>query len=143
MTPIALALHAAVTGAMTGLAWFVALVHYPLMAAVGRDEFPLYERLHQQRTTWLVAPLMIAEAALSVWLAVFPPPGVPAWQAATGALLVAAIWLSTFSVQVPLHTKLAAGFDASLHRRLVSSHWWRTAAWTLRSLLAFAWLVSH
>jgi len=140
MTPAVLSLHAAVTAAMTGLSWFVALVHYPLMAEVGRKEFPGYERLHQQRTTWIAAPLMTAEAALSLFLAGAQPEGVPVWQLWAGVLLVGVIWLSTFAVQVPLHSKLARGFDPALHRTLVVSHWWRTAAWTLRSLLAFAWL---
>lgn len=143
MTPFVLALHAAATVAMTGLAWFVALVHYPLMAEVGRDAFPRYERLHRQRTTWIAAPLMVAEAVLALWLLAAPPPGAPAWQTAPAAGLVAAIWLSTFAVQVPLHARLTRGFDAALHRKLVLSHWWRTAAWTLRSLFALAWLASH
>lgn len=141
MTPLLLAAHAAVTAWMTGVAWFVALVHYPLMAGVGQEPFPLYEKRHQQRTTWLVAPLMVAEAGLAAWLLLFPPAGVPAWQCTLAAVLVAAIWLSTFLVQVPLHARLGSGFDAAVHRRLVASHWWRTAAWTLRSLLAFGWLV--
>lgn len=140
MTPLVLSLHAAVTAAMTGLSWFVALVHYPLMAEVGRNEFLRYERLHQQRTTWIAAPLMTAEAVLSLWLAAVQPSGVPVWQLWAGVLLVGLIWLSTFAVQVPLHSKLSGGFDPALHRRLVVSHWWRTAAWTLRALLASAWL---
>jgi len=140
MTALLLAGHAAVTAWMTGVAWFVALVHYPLMADVGPDLFPPYEKRHQQRTTWLVAPLMTAEAGLAAWLLVFPPPGIPPWQSALGAALVAAIWLSTFLVQVPLHARLERGFDAALHRRLVVSHWWRTAGWTARSLLALSWL---
>lgn len=138
-----LALHAAATLLMTGLAWFVGVVHYPLMAEVGLPEFPRYERLHRQRTTWLVAPLMTAEAGLAAWLAVFPPPAVPLWQVYSAAALLAAIWLSTFGVQVPLHGRLSQGFDAAVHRRLVVTHFGRTAAWTIRSVLALAWLAAQ
>lgn len=143
LTEFLLAFHAAATLLMTGLVWFVALVHYPLMAEVGAPAFPRYERLHQQRTTWLVAPLMTAEAALAAWLAAFPPPAVPPWQIHAGAALLAAIWLSTFAVQVPLHAQLSRGFDARIHRRLVATHWGRTALWTLRSVLALAWLAAQ
>lgn len=140
MIEFLLALHAAATLLMSGLAWFVAVVHYPLMAEVGGQEFPRYERLHRQRTTWLVAPLMMAEAGLAAWLSVFPPPAVPLWQPHAASALLAAIWVSTFAVQVPLHERLSLGFDAAVHRRLVVTHFWRTAAWTLRSVFALAWL---
>lgn len=143
MIEFLLALHAAATLLMSGLAWFVAVVHYPLMAEVGGPEFPRYERLHRQRTTWLVAPLMLTEAGLAVWLAVFPPPAVALWQVGAAAALLAAIWLSTFAVQVPLHERLSHGFDAAAHRRLVVTHYGRAAAWTLRSALALAWLAAQ
>jgi hypothetical protein len=50
--------------------------------------------------------------------------------------------VSTFAVQVPLHARLAAGFDPQAHRRLVLTNWWRTAAWSLRSLLAL-WILGR
>jgi hypothetical protein len=43
-------------------------------------------------------------------------------------------WLSTWRVQIPLHDKLSAGFDAQAHQRLVATNWWRTAAWTMRGI---------
>jgi hypothetical protein len=60
----------------------------------------------------------------------------------TGLALVAAIWLSTAAIQVPCHAKLAAGFDAEVHARLVSSNWIRTVAWTARGLLALAMIAA-
>jgi uncharacterized membrane protein len=135
-----LACHAAATLWMTGLSWFVALVHYPLMAEVGKGEFPRYERLHQRRTSWIAAPVMTVEAALAAWLVLFRPAAVAAWQAAAGLFLVVAIWGMTFFVQIPLHARLEGGFNVCVHNRLVASHWWRTVIWTLRSVLALAWL---
>jgi hypothetical protein len=38
-------------------------------------------------------------------------------------------------LQVPLHTRLARGFDPAAHRQLVRTNWLRTLAWTLRALL--------
>lgn len=143
MAEFLLALHAAATLLMTGLAWFVAVVHYPLMAEVGGQEFPRYERLHRKRTTWLVTPLMAAEAGLAAWLSVFPAPAVALWQLYAASALLAAIWVSTLAVAVPLHQRLSQGFDPAVHRRLAVTHFWRTAAWTLRSVLALAWLAAQ
>ena len=49
--------------------------------------------------------------------------------------LLAVVWISTFAVQVPLHRRLAEGYDAARHRRLVLSNWIRTLAWTARAVL--------
>jgi hypothetical protein len=38
---------------------------------------------------------------------------------------------------------LGAGFAAVAHARLVSTNWWRTAAWTGHGLVAVAMLVLH
>lgn len=136
-----LVLHAAATWFMTGLVWFVQLVHYPLMAEVGAGEFVRYEQQHRRRTTWVVAPAMMIEAALAGWLLLGPDQGLPFWSVAAGAALLAAIWASTFLIQVPLHERLSAGFDAAVHRRLVRTNWGRTLGWSLRAVLAAWWLV--
>ena len=36
---------------MTGLIWFVQIVHYPLMGMVPKSEFQKYALAHQRRTT--------------------------------------------------------------------------------------------
>jgi hypothetical protein len=135
-----LMVHAAATLAMVGLIWFVQIVHYPLMARVGRDRFARFEEAHAKRTTWVVAPLMLVEAALALVLVVRPPPGVSEVAAWVALGLVVVIWFSTALIQVPLHRRLALGFDDDAHQRLVSSNWIRTAAWSVRGLLALVWL---
>ena len=40
MNDLVLLLQAGSTLALSGLIWFVQVVHYPLFAAVGRDDFP-------------------------------------------------------------------------------------------------------
>lgn len=133
-------LHAFATVSMTGLIWFVQLVHYPMFARVGRETFIEYEREHQQRTTWIVGPLMLLELATAVWLAVHPPVGAPAMVIWGGLTLLAVIWASTAFLQVPAHRALENGFDERHVRRLVSTNWIRTVAWTIRSVLAL-WLL--
>lgn len=129
-------LHAGVTLYMAGLIWFVQLVHYPLMRDVGPAHYQAYQSLHEKRTAYAVGPAMLAELACAALLCAFPPPGVPPWMAWAGLALVIGIWLSTALLQVPCHRILACGFDPIAHRRLVRSNWVRTAAWSMRGVLA-------
>lgn len=136
-----LVLHAALTWALVGLILTIQVVHYPLFARVGAARYVAYQREHVTRITWLVAPLMGAELGTGAWLALRPPPGVPAALAWLGLALIVLIWLSTALVQSPLHGRLAAGFDAVQHTRLVTTNTWRTAAWLVRGALVAWWLV--
>ena len=98
---------------MTGLIWFVQISHYPSFSAVGREGFSAYERAHRIRTTIVVAPLMLTEAATTVLL-FFWVPDVISFQAASwGAVLLLTIWGSTAFLQVPQHERLSQGFQMS------------------------------
>ena len=123
------------TLSMVGVIWFVQIVHYPLFALVGREGFTEYERRHQQRTTIVAAPFMLAEALNSVLLVHWRPDGVTVWLPWVGLLLVAVLWGATFFWLVPAHEQLAAEFDSRTLARLVRSNWLRTAGWTARGLL--------
>ena len=127
---------------MTGIIWFVQLVHYPLFARVGSASFAQYEAEHATRTGWVVAPLMGAEllTALLMLLGRWRPEAISAGAAAAGAALVVVVWFSTGLIQVPLHHRLTAGYDAQLVARLVATNWIRTAAWTARSALMLSWV---
>ena len=133
--------HAAVTWFLTGLIWTIQVVHYPLFDMVDRTRYAAFAAAHNLRITPLVGPPMVAEALLAVWLVAERPAGVPAWWTWAGLALVCVIWLSTVVLQVPMHGRLAAGFDAHAHGILVGTNWLRTAAWTCRALLAGALLV--
>ncbi len=136
MTLLIIMVHAAATLMMTGLIWFVQVVHYPLFGQIGAAEFAKYEQLHCRRTSLVVMPLMLGELATAVWLAMTDLPGESAWIAITGLGLLAVIWLSTAALQVPCHRQLENGFDDTIIRRLVTSNWVRTIAWSGRSALA-------
>jgi len=68
---------AAATLFMTGLIWFVQVVHYPLLAEVGEREFARFHELHSRRVTWIVPPVMAVELVTALVLALAPPDGVP------------------------------------------------------------------
>ncbi len=138
---LVVAAHTVATLFMTGVIWFVQIVHYPLFAAVPAAEFPAYERRHTTRTVWVVAPPMVVEALTALILAVRPPSGVSPLLAWVGLALVVVIWLSTNVWQIPRHRQLSQGFSASAHQRLVLTNWVRTAAWSLRALLV--WLIAR
>ncbi len=125
---------------MTGLIWFVQVVHYPLFAAVGEAEFPSYSRAHQFRTTLVVGPVMLVEALTALLLALDVPAGTPPTLAWIGVALLAIVWISTAALQVPAHTRLLKGLDGSVVRRLVASNWIRTIAWSARAIVAIAML---
>ncbi|MCA9078664.1 MAG: hypothetical protein KDA93_26805 [Planctomycetaceae bacterium] len=123
------------TFGMTGLIWFVQLSHYPLFAKVGREGFAEYERLHRVRTTVVVAPLMLSEAATAVLLFQLVPDWISFHSALLGAALIMAVWVSTATLQVPQHERLSEGFESFALRKLVRTNWIRTVAWSARSVL--------
>ena len=131
--------HAAVTTFLCGLCWFVQIVHYPLFAHVGSAQFVAYEREHCRRVSFVVVPTMLAEVAAAIWLWLVAPPAV-APLAVAGLVLLAVVWVSTFALQVPCHTRLSQSPDRAAMARLVAGNWVRTAAWSLRAGLAW-WIV--
>ena len=130
-----LLLQAFASFAMTGLIWFVQVVHYPLLRAVGSSGYAAYQEQHLRLTPLVVAPLMLLEPATALWLVYDRPAFVSSAQAWTGLGILAVIWSSTAFVSVPRHQALRHGFDASAHTALVATNWVRTAAWTGRSIL--------
>jgi hypothetical protein len=131
-------LHVLSTVFMAGVIVFVQVVHYPLMANVGRSGFVTYERLHAVRTGWVVGFPMIAELGTGLWLAVLPPTPEDRLWAYAGLALLAVIWASTALFQIPAHGRLEEGFDEAAHRRLVATNWIRTLAWLARLPVAVA-----
>ena len=62
---------------MTGLIWFVQVVHYPLFSETGSSAFVHYEQQHVRRTSWVVIPPMVLEAATAAALVVSPAAAFP------------------------------------------------------------------
>lgn len=131
-------LHLAATIFMTGVIWFVQIVHYPLMANVGAKESVAYAEAHQRRTTWVVAPAMLVEGATIPLLLILNPSNLYSALFIISACLLVVIWASTIFLQVPLHNKLARQADTSVVSNLVQSNWVRTIAWSLRALLVIS-----
>ena len=121
---------------MTGLIWFVQIVHYPLFAHVGDEESVSYANEHQRRTSYVVGAPMAVEGVSSLALFALAPEGISRWWAFVGLVLLAVVLGSTVLLQVPAHARLAQNYDDKVVKRLVRSNWIRTVGWTLRCGLA-------
>lgn len=130
--------HLAATLFMTGLIWFVQVVHYPMFSTVGRRVFAEYAAEHQRRTGRVVVPPMIVEAMTGIATVMRPPGGAPRGALLAAFLMLALIWISTALLQMPRHRRLSAGWDEPAHRSLVSTNLIRTALWSARSILLLA-----
>ena len=119
------------TAMMTGIIWFVQIVHYPLFTKIPKEGFTRYEQAHTVRTGWVVAPLMVLELGTALLLLFYRPLSTsPIYLAALGCLIL--IWLSTFLVQVPLHGVLEKQSDHRAMLLLDRTNWIRTILWSLR-----------
>jgi hypothetical protein len=128
----ALEMQLPITASLCGLIWTIQLVHYPSFRFIAADQFPSFHELHSRRITWLVLPLMVAEAVVATAGLFFSP---TLFQI-LGFLLVVCIWLSTFFISVPLHNRLSSGgADPEIIAQLVRTNWLRTVLWTLAMIL--------
>ncbi|MEX0288739.1 MAG: hypothetical protein AB3N14_06475 [Flavobacteriaceae bacterium] len=125
-----LLIHLLFTAFMTGVCWFVQIVHYPLFRQIPPESFPNYEKKNF-RTGWVVGPAMFLELGSGLWILydtfhiVF----------LLNMVWLGIIWLSTALIQMPLHKKLSQGYNERYLRLLVSTNWIRTVFWTLRCML--------
>lgn len=120
---------------MTGLIWFVQVVHYPQFKCVGDEAFGVYHSGHTRLTTWVVGPPMLIEFASAVCLVIYGGTVIPAPIAWIALILLAIVWISTALLQVPRHDVLAKGWNDRAARLLCSSNWIRTIGWSARALL--------
>ncbi len=127
---------------MVGLIWFVQIVHYPLYANVGREQFSEYEALHNRLTMWVVGPAMLVELVTAVLLLKYSP-NVSSMLSWMGLGLLIMIWIATATLSVPAHDVLTAGFSDVAHHKLVLTNWIRTVAWTARGVIVMVITSSH
>jgi len=126
-------LHCLATFALTGLIWFVQVVHYPLLRLVPENAFTAYVRENIRRTAWIAGSAMLLEMGTGIALLT-----IATWRESVFSLtmlLLLGIWLSTFFLQVPLHRRLLLGKDLEAIKRLTFTNWIRTSAWTGRSII--------
>jgi hypothetical protein len=114
---------------MTGIIWFVQLIHYPAFRRMSEPLFATAMAEHQARTGLLVGPMMVFELLTAVLL-VFVSRLNQLWLVLNLGLLLA-IWIVTFLVQTPLHRALSTEFSPAAIDLLVNSNWIRTTLWSI------------
>lgn len=126
---------------LTGVIWVIQLVQYPFFAYVSAENFTKYHDDYRFWITPIVAPAMIIELLTAIFLLFYPPANIDSKLLWLGLALTLIVWASTFFLQVPLHEKLAHGFNSQTISALVNTNWIRTIAWSLRAALVlyFAW----
>lgn len=122
-------LNVLVTGYLLGLIWLVQLIHYPGFLFVSPSHFLDFHQRHSSVLGLLAGPAMIFELVIAMILLILDPH----WISGLSLFVVMGTWISTFSLSVPLHHRLANGFDRELILRLVSTNWIRTILWTLKA----------
>lgn len=128
--------HAAATWFLVGLIWTIQVVHYPLFGKVGEAGFVAYEAAHTRLISFVVGPAMLVEGIATLWLFFAPPDGLDRWLPLVAGLVLAAVHLSTITLQVPAHDRLSTGWDPAVADRLVRTNWIRTIGWSIRGVLA-------
>ena len=120
----------------TGVIWVLQLNHYPLYAKVGQREFRDYMTSHNGRILLPIVLPSIAAFISSLLLLWQRPVEIPNWSVWLVNALNAATLLSTFFVQGPAHNALARDdYSEILIRRIITTNWLRTVAWTVNGLL--------
>lgn len=141
-----LALQLVVTAMLTGIIWFVQLVHYPLLGQLGEGTAGYMQR-HMTLATWVIGPLIGAETLFAALVLA------QHWQRSAyieysiaspmvGFGLVLLILVSTKYLQRPCYKVLCRGPHPQTLRRLIATNWIRTVAWSVRSLLCAAMLLN-
>lgn len=120
---------------MLGVIWIIQLIHYPSFANVSPDQFLQFHAQHTMAMGYLVGPVMVIELVAGSWLLLNKID----FFSVTQFLMVVALWILTFFISVPLHNKLAVGFDLATIKALIHTNWPRTILWTLKALLTSFW----
>lgn len=118
------------TAIMTGVIWTIQIVHYPFFHRIDRKKYSEHMDEHRKKISYIVIPVMLAELGTAIGLVLMDSSFTA--EFATGLILLTIIWISTALIQVPSHSKLAAGYTPSEVNRLVNYNWIRTLLWTAR-----------
>ena len=114
------------------LIWLVQTIIYPGFKQIPSNDFISYHRWYAIRISVVVLPLMICEVVIGIaWLV----SASYSFFSLMAAFLIVIIWLSTFTLQVPIHNRLQSGKDGEKIMRLVASNWIRTAAWSIKAFI--------
>jgi len=126
-----------------GAASVESFVNYPTWPLIGANEFRAYHRaLGPLIIGYMVIPLLVV-TILTILLLRFRPAPIPRWMVWLAIGLQLVVWISTFTIQLPIQGQLSAdGLSLPLIDRLrVTSFWFRRVPYTANAFL-FLWMMS-
>lgn len=122
----------AVASGLVVLIWMVQLLLYPSFNFYSKQNLVSWHTSYTPRITFIVAPLMLIQLAVAVFRIYIDL----RLHYVLFATLVAAAWLVTFFVFIPMHSKIQEGGASDmLMSRLVNLNWSRTLIWSTIFLL--------
>lgn len=119
------------TFSLLGLIWTIQLVHYPSFRYVSETKFKEFILFHGRSISLIVMPLMIVELVIAVLISNQNPDVLSFIKLA----LVACVWLSTFTLSVPRHSKLLKMRDEKIIESLIKTNWPRTILWSIKAII--------
>ena len=126
-----------------GAASVETFVNYPTWPLIGPNEFRAYHRaLSPLIIGYMVIPLLVA-TILTILLLWFRPAAIPRWMIWLAIVLQLVVWVSTFTIQLPIQGQLSAdGLSLPLIDRLrVTSFWFRRVPHMANAFL-FLWMMA-
>jgi len=116
------------------LIWMVQLIIYPSFKYYSKAGLLLWHAVYVKRISIIVIPLMAAQVVVVGWQLY----AVQNFYTTTSAILVLAVWASTFITFVPRHNSIAENnYTDQTIVQLVSYNWIRTFIWSMILILTF------
>lgn len=122
---------------MCGVIWVIQLIHYPSFSSIVPNQFLQFHSQHTMAMGLIVGPVMVIELVAGLWLLM----NKAEFFSVSYFIMVATLWALTFFVSVPLHNKLAQGYDLQVIQNLISTNWPRTIIWTAKAILTSVWSI--
>lgn len=108
------------------LIWLVQLIIYPSFRYTEPKNFISWHQRYTGLIGVIVSPLMLLQVGVEVWMSATQD---LRW---IRIVLIAFIWISTFTLSVPCHRRLhIEGKNKVTIRRLIVTNWFRTLLWSL------------
>jgi len=127
---------------LTGLVWYIQVVHLPLFRKIEGAGFIEYAREQRRRNTLLMAVPMAVEFVTVIWLGLTLADG---WLRSRLLQTLAPLgiaWIVTLNFYMPQYRRLLGGFNEAVIRSLIRTNWVRTTCWTVRAGMMM-WIVEE
>lgn len=129
-----LLIHAFATWALFGIIWFVHVVYHPLYQRMGQS-FSVHERHDLQQMGKLLAPIFFFEWISAILLDIYADSYAFHFFAKVNLILLGTVWVISLVIKLRHKNPKDLLFFTRMHRMLLSSHWIRTVAWSLRGVI--------